>query len=179
MMQCYQQQKDILMDNVLSHMYYVYIISPLLKKKFGCTLFTINLYFNSSQYYPTLDNTLAITLSLHLICFIIRLYSCNINPYLVNLWFFVLHFVNKWDVLWSVNTTNGWNVYINASKITIREIMLFVIVPKATVHKSSPAPRDNRFNCSLNRHDITILLSYMHAHSHKSTANYNVSIPYK
>ena len=91
------KKKDILMDNVLSHMYYIYIISPLLKTKFGCTLFTINLYFNSSQYYPTLDKTFAIALSLHIICFIIRLYSCNINFYLVNLWFFVLHFVHQWD----------------------------------------------------------------------------------
>jgi hypothetical protein len=82
---------------ILSHMYYIYIISPLLKNKFGGTLFTINIYFNSSQYYPTLYNSFAITLSLHLICFIIRLYSCNINPYLVNPLFFALHFVNKWD----------------------------------------------------------------------------------
>jgi hypothetical protein len=64
-----------------------YITSPLSKKKLGCNPFTINLYFNSSQYYPTLDKTLAIKLSLHLICFIIRMYSCNINPHLVNLWF--------------------------------------------------------------------------------------------
>ena len=55
--------------------------------KFGYKPFTINLYFNSSQYYPTLDKTLAIKLSLHLICFIIRMYSCNINPHLVNLGF--------------------------------------------------------------------------------------------
>jgi hypothetical protein len=45
----------------------------------------MKLYFNSSQYYPTLDKTLAIKLSLLLICFIIRLYSCNINPYIVYL----------------------------------------------------------------------------------------------
>jgi len=44
--------------------------------------------------------------------------------------------------------------------------------------KSSPAPRDNRFDCSLNRHDITVLLSYIHAHNHKSTEDDNVSIPY-
>jgi hypothetical protein len=42
--------------------------------------FTINIYFNSSQYYPTLDKTLAMKLSLYLICCSIRLYSCNINP---------------------------------------------------------------------------------------------------
>ena len=34
---------------------------------------------------------------------------------------------------------------------------------KATVPKSSPAPRDNSFDCSLNRHEITVLLSYIHA----------------
>jgi hypothetical protein len=38
--------------------------------------------------------------------------------------------------------------------------------PKATVPKSSPAPRDNSFDCSLNRHEITVLLSYIHAHNH-------------
>jgi hypothetical protein len=48
---------------------------------------------DSSQYYPTLDKALAVQLSLHLICFIIRIYSCNINPHLVNLWF-VFHIVN-------------------------------------------------------------------------------------
>ena len=38
--------------------------------------------------------------------------------------------------------------------------------PKATVSKSSPAPRDNSFDCSLNRHEITVLLSYIHARIH-------------
>ena len=38
--------------------------------------------------------------------------------------------------------------------------------PKATVPKSSPAPRDNSFDCSLNWHDITVLLSYIHAQIH-------------
>ena len=80
----------------ISYVLYIHNISSL-EQKFGCTFFTVNLYFNSSQYYPTLEKTFAITLSLHLICFIIRLYSCNTNPYLVNLWFFVLHIVNKWD----------------------------------------------------------------------------------
>jgi hypothetical protein len=54
------------MNKVFSHIYYIYITSPLLKKRFGYKLFAINLYFNSSQYYPTLDKTLAIKLSLHL-----------------------------------------------------------------------------------------------------------------
>ena len=160
-------------------MYYIYIISPLLKKKFGCTFFTINLYFNSSHYYPTLDRTFAITLSLHLICFIIRYYSCNINPYLLNLWFFVFHFVNKWDGI-VMSKHHEWVKCISKCfKDNNKVGHFFSIVPKATVHKSSPAPRNNRFNCSLNRHAITIVLSYMHAHSHKSTADYNVSIPYK
>ena len=38
---------------------------PLLMNKLGYKPFTINLYFNSSQYYPTLDKTFAIQLSLH------------------------------------------------------------------------------------------------------------------
>jgi hypothetical protein len=42
----------------------------------------------------------------------------------------------------------------------------------------SPTPRDNSFDCSLNRHKITVLLSYMHAHNHKSIEDDNVSIPY-
>ena len=50
--------------------------------------------------------------------------------------------------------------------------------PKATVPKSSPAPRDNSFDCFMNRHEITVLLSYIHAHNHKSTEDDNVSIPY-
>ena len=49
---------------------------------------------------------------------------------------------------------------------------------KATVPKSSPAPRVNSYDCSLNRHEITVLLSYIHAHNHKSTEDNNVSIPY-
>jgi hypothetical protein len=52
------------------------------------------------------------------------------------------------------------------------------IKPKATVPKSSPAPRDNSVDCSLNRHEITVLVSYIHAHNHKSTEDDNVSIPY-
>ena len=50
--------------------------------------------------------------------------------------------------------------------------------PKETVSKSSPASRDTSFDSSLNRHEITVLLSYIHAHSHKSTEDDNVSIPY-
>ena len=42
----------------------------------------------------------------------------------------------------------------------------------------SADPRDNSFDCSLNRHEITVLLSYIHAHNHKSTEDDNVSIPY-
>jgi hypothetical protein len=58
--------KTIIMNKVISHIHYIYITSPLSKKKLGCNPFTINLYFNSSQYYPTLGKTLAIQLYLHL-----------------------------------------------------------------------------------------------------------------
>ena len=105
--------RTILMNKVISHIHYIYIASPLLKKNLGYKLFTINLYFNSSQYYQTLDKTLAMKLSLHLICFIIRLYSCNINPHLVNLWFLFCILPRNMTVLWSVNITNGWNVHHN------------------------------------------------------------------
>ena len=60
----------ILMNKVLSHIHYIYIASPLLKKRLGNKLLTINLYFNSSQYYPTLDKTLAILATLILISLI-------------------------------------------------------------------------------------------------------------
>ena len=73
---------DLKGDN-LTHVI-IGVTSQLLKKRFRYKLFAINLYFNSSQYYPTLDKTLAIQLSLHLICFILRLYPCNINPHLIN-----------------------------------------------------------------------------------------------
>ena len=110
--------KNIIMNKVISHIHYIYITSPLSKKKLGCNPFTINLYFNSSQYYPTLGKTLAIKLSLHLICFIIRLYSCNINPHLVNLWFLFCMFLINVTVLWSYTTNgwNGWNVHHNCFK---------------------------------------------------------------
>jgi uncharacterized protein (DUF927 family) len=51
--------KNIIIYKVISHIHYIYIAAPLLKTKLGCNLFTINIYFNSSQYYPTLDKTLA------------------------------------------------------------------------------------------------------------------------
>ena len=73
-----------IINKVLSHIYYIYVTSQLLKIRFRYKLFAINLYFNSSQYYPTLDTTLAIQLSLHLICFILKLYPCNIYPHLIN-----------------------------------------------------------------------------------------------
>jgi hypothetical protein len=56
--------------------------------------------------------------------------------------------------------------------------MTWELWPQATVLKSSPAPRVNSFDCSRNRHEITVLLSYIHAHNHKSTEDDNVSIPY-
>ena len=95
----------IIMNKVICHIYYIYITSHLFKKRFGYKSFAINLYFNPSQYYPTLNKTLAIKVSLHLICFIIRLYSCNINP---NLWLLFFILLINVTVLWSVNTTNGY-----------------------------------------------------------------------
>ena len=58
--------------------------------------------------------------------------------------------------------------------------MTWELLPEAeaTVPRSSPAQRDNSFDGSLNRHEITVLLSYIHAHNHKSTEDDNVSIPY-
>ena len=82
------------MNKVISHLYYIYITSPLLKKRFGYKLFAIHFYFSSSQYYRTLDKTLAIQLSLHLICFIIRLYSFNSNRLSV---IFILLLFSKYD----------------------------------------------------------------------------------
>ena len=108
--------KHIIMNKVISHIHYIYIKSP---------LFTINIYFSASQYNPTLERTLAMKLSLHLICFIIRLYSCNIKPHLVNLWFLFCIVLITVTALWSVNTTNGRNVHQNASKITIRQVFFF------------------------------------------------------
>ena len=108
--------KNSIMNKVISHIHYIYIEYPFLKKKTGYTLFTIHLYFNSTQYYPTLDKTLAMQLSLHLTWFIIRLYSCNINPHLVNLWFLFCILLINMTVLWSVITTNGCNVHHNCFK---------------------------------------------------------------
>jgi hypothetical protein len=56
-------KQNIQMNKVISHIHYIYIECPFLKEKIGYTLFTIHLYFNSTQYYPTLDNTLAMQLS--------------------------------------------------------------------------------------------------------------------
>jgi hypothetical protein len=114
---------NIIMNKVISHIHYIYIASPLLKKKLRYNIFTINLYFNSSQYYPTLDKTLAMKLSLHSTFFIIRLYSCNIN--LVNLWFLFCIFPINVTVLWSVNTTNGWNVHHTCFKDKNKKSLFF------------------------------------------------------
>jgi hypothetical protein len=56
-------------------------------------------------------------------------------------------------------------------------------VKELTVHPNCSMPeneaqRDNSFDCFPNRHEITVLLSYIHAHNHKSTEDDNVSIPY-
>jgi hypothetical protein len=47
------------MNKVISHIHYIYIEYPLLKKKFWYKLFIINFYFNSSQYYPTLEKNIS------------------------------------------------------------------------------------------------------------------------
>ena len=127
MMIMFLSTKNIIMNKVISHIHYICIASPLLKKKLGYNLFIINLYFNSSQYYRTLDKTLAMKLSLHLICFIIRLYSCNINPHLVNLWFLFCMFLINVTVLWSY-TMNGWNVHHNCFKDKNKASHFFSIV---------------------------------------------------
>jgi hypothetical protein len=120
--------RNIIMNKVISHIHHIYIASPLLKKEFGYKLFTTHFYFNSSQYYPTLDKTLAMKLYLYLICFIIRLYSCNINPHLVNLLktiFYIL--LRNMMVLWSVNITNWCNVH-NCFKDNNKATHFFLIV---------------------------------------------------
>jgi hypothetical protein len=53
--------------------------------------------------------------------------------------------------------------------------MTWELLPEA---EWSPEPRDNNFDSSLNRHEITVLLSYIHALNHQSTEDDNVSIPY-
>ena len=93
---------QFIINKVISHIYYIYVTSQLLKKRFGCKLFAINLYFNSSQYYPTLDKTLALKLSLHLICFILRLYPCIS---LISDFYFA--FVNKCDGV-VINKYHKW-----------------------------------------------------------------------
>jgi hypothetical protein len=64
----FEAPTKIIINKVIYHIYYIYITSPLLNKRLGYNFFAMELYFNSSQYYPTLDKTLAIKLSLHLIC---------------------------------------------------------------------------------------------------------------
>jgi hypothetical protein len=117
--------QTIIMNKATSHLYCIYITSPLLRKRFGYKLFAINFYFNSSQYYRTLDKTLAIQLSLHLICFIIRLYSCNSNRLSV---IFILHFFDKCDGIviskhhdWMKCTSKGF-------KDNNKQVILFSIV---------------------------------------------------
>jgi hypothetical protein len=69
-------------------------------------------------------------------------------------------------------------LFVDPSLVFWRWLENCCLRPKATVPTSSPAPRHNSFDCSLNRHGITVLLSYIHAHNHKSTEDDNVSIPY-
>ena len=58
--------------------------------------------------------------------------------------------------------------------------MTWELLPEAEGRRQqlSPATRDNSFDYSLNRHEITVLLSYIHAYNHKSTEDDNVSISY-
>ena len=110
------------MNKVISHLYYIYITSPLLKKRFGYKLFAINLYFSSSKYYRTLDKTLAIQLSLNLICFIIRLYSFNSNRVYV---IFILQFCNKCDGI-VISKHHDWmKCTSKCFKITISQVIFF------------------------------------------------------
>jgi hypothetical protein len=101
-------KQNIQMNKVISHIHYIYIESPFLKKKDW-----IHTFYNTSLFQ---FKTLAMQLSLHLIWCIIRLYSCNINPHLVNLWFLFCILLINMTVLWSVNTKNGWNVHHNCFK---------------------------------------------------------------
>jgi hypothetical protein len=97
--------RNIIMNKVISHFHYIYIASPLLKKKLGYKPFTINIYFNSSQYYPTLDKTLAKKLSFYLICFIIRIY---IIAGIYDIIFRYLYFVKQKEASWSFNFMFGY-----------------------------------------------------------------------
>jgi hypothetical protein len=142
--------QTIIMNKATTHLYCIYITSPLLKKRFGCKLFAIHFYCSSSQYYRTLDNTLAIQLSLHLICFIIRLYSFNSNHLSVFLFCIFL-----------INTTIGWNVHQNVSKITIKQVIFFSIVDIFYLCKT--------FNKNSNSADLChlyVLGAKLHQHLH-------------
>jgi hypothetical protein len=130
--------KHIIMNKVISHIYYeqintrafpywpgyhpetIYYILPTSRKETPI-LAWMQYFYNTSLFQfitilSTSRQTLAMKLSLQLICFIIRLYLCNINRHLLNQWFlFCLLLINV-TVLWSVNTTNGWNVHHNCFK---------------------------------------------------------------
>ena len=96
-----------------------------MKKKLGCNLFTINLYFNSSQYYPTLEKTLAMKLSLDLICFIIRLYSCNSIRLSV---IFILHLFDKCDGIVISKHDDWMKCTSKCFKDNNKQVILFSIV---------------------------------------------------
>ena len=52
--------------------------------------------------------------------------------------------------------------YVIPVNRTSRGFVVMCIRPQATVLKSSPAPRDNNFDCSLNRHEITVYYYTLH-----------------
>jgi hypothetical protein len=118
-------EKNILMSKVISHVHYIYIASPVLKKKIGYKLFYNTSLFQFNTILSNSGQSLAMQLSLHLICFIIRLYSCNINPHHVNLWFLFCILLMNITVLWSVNTINGWHVHHNCFKYNNKGRHLF------------------------------------------------------
>ena len=116
----YNEQSNI------SYSLYIHSISSLEEKAWIQSLYNKSLL----QFITILSNSrqiLAMKLSLHLICFIIRLYSCNINPHLVNLWFLSCMFLINVTVLWSY-TTNGWNVHHNCFKDKNKASHCFSIV---------------------------------------------------
>ena len=96
-----------------------------LEEEVWIQIFAINLYFSSSKYYRTLDKTLAIQLSLHLICFIIRLYSFNNNRLYV---IFILQFCNKCDGI-VIGKHHDWmKCTSKCFKITISQVIFCSIV---------------------------------------------------
>jgi hypothetical protein len=77
------------------HVINMHIISSIGKKNW------IQTFYNKSLFqFITPDKTLAIRWSLHLIWFIIRMYSCNINSHFVDLGFVFYTLLINVTVLW-------------------------------------------------------------------------------